>query len=83
MLTLNVRLEDGYALNQDIMVTCLTKSHKAFNCGTKPSTELISSVSFFSKVTFYILDQKQEQVKLLCGALKKKKKKLPGHIIIH
>lgn len=66
MLTLNVRLEDGYALNQDIrVVTCLAKSPEAFNCGTKPSIELFSSAPFFSNLTFYTLDQKQEQVKLL------------------
>lgn len=35
MLTLNVRLEGGYALNQDTrVVMCCAKSPEAFNWGT-------------------------------------------------
>lgn len=53
-LTLNVRLKDGYALNQDTrVVTYCAKSPEAFTVAQKSSIELISSVTFFSKVTFY------------------------------
>lgn len=66
MLALNVRLEDGYALNQDTrVVTCCAKSPEAFNCGTK----IFNRTYFICHFLFYKLEWQQEQVKLLFKAL--------------